>query len=246
MIEADACPLCRGRHSARYYDFGAPGRIAVHNRVCDDCGMIFQSPRLDDAEMARYYANYMGETQPGIAHVPLSFEAHIQAISRLRLRHLRPFLRAGMRVLDIGCSFGAMLATLRDESGLAMDLVGVNPEASLARFGQQRHGLDIRIGMFEAMRFETDSFDLVILDNVIEHFADPTASVAAITRLLAGDGLLLVVTNNAMLPHGFHWQNFFLDHTVTFTPKTLRALLAAHGFRVETMDDAWTAHAADA
>ena len=238
MIPIETCPLCRSRHSERYYDHGAPGRIRVLNRICAECGLIFQSPRLDAAEMARYYADYMGQTQPDIADIPLSFEAHIEGISRLRLRHLQPFLRDGMRVLDIGCSFGAMLATLRDQSGVRLDLVGVNPEASLARFGQQRYGLDIRIGMFEAMTFASGSFDLVILDNVIEHFDDPSSSIAEISRLLAPDGLLLVVTNNARQPHGFYWQNFFLDRTVTFTPETLTALLGLYGLTVSLMDNA--------
>jgi len=212
--------------------------MRVSNRLCRECGLIFQSPRPDNTELTAYYARYMAATQPAIAAIPLSFEEHIRAIGRLRLAHLRPFLRNGMRVLDIGCSFGALLAVLRDESGFDLVLTGVNPEASLAQFGIRRWGLDIRIGMFESLRFADAAFDLVIMDNVIEHLADPVASLAEINRITADDGVMLVVTNNARIPHGFYWQNFFLDHTVTFTPETLTALASMSGYAVEAMDNA--------
>lgn len=235
-MKISVCPVCKSHSSQPYYEFGAPGRVAVHNRVCDVCGLVFQSPRPAFNDLKKYYEDYAKLTITENAEIPITFEEHVLAISRLRLQFIRPFLRDGDRVLDIGCSFGAMLKVLRDESGLNLNLTGVNPEASFARFGQQNYRLDIRIGMFEEQQFPPDSFDLIILDNVIEHFDDHLSTTIAFHELLDHGGRLFVATNNLYEPHGFLWQNFFADHTATFSPKTLKMLLESQGFTILAQD----------
>jgi len=230
------CPLCNGTSSSPYYSYGAPNKIQVYNRICNTCGLVFQSPRYDYDELKNYYKNYTKISQPQIADIPIPFEELVLGIARLRLEFLKKFIKDGDRVLDIGCSFGAMLKVLRDESGFNLKLVGVNPEESFARFGQEKYGLDIRIGMFEEQNFAPGSFDLVILDNVIEHFDNPRLAVRLIHKLLSEKGRIFIATNNLDQPHGFLWQNFFPDHTVTFSPKTLKALLECEGFNVLEQD----------
>lgn len=226
------CLLCGAKSSLPYYDFGAPDKIKVYNRICTNCGLVFQSPRQAYDALKDYYQKYTQTTQPELANIPIGFENHILAIAQLRFEFLKPFLKDRMRVLDIGCSFGAMLKVLRDESSINLKLVGVNPEASFAIFGKEKYGLDIRIGMFEEQNFEPESFDLIILDNVIEHFDYPKECLKNIHTLLSTNGKIFIVTNNLDTPHGFLWQNFFIDHTVTFSPKTLTALLKIEGFKI--------------
>lgn len=236
MIELRSCPLCGFGGSLRYYDLGAPGRITIHNRICAKCGLVFQSPRPHYNDLAGYYAEYMEKNQPGIADIPTTFEEHVMAIARLRLRFLSPFLSEGARVIDIGCSFGATLKVLRDESGVNLEVVGVNPEERLAKLGRSKYGLDIRVGMFEEQSFEEQAFDIVILDNVLEHMNDIKGIMQAIHRLLSDSGKVFIATINLDEPHGFLWQNFFLDHTVTFSPNTLQVLLESHGFKILAVD----------
>jgi MoaA/NifB/PqqE/SkfB family radical SAM enzyme/SAM-dependent methyltransferase len=228
----NSCPLCSSKSSSTFYEFGSPNKMRVNNRICTDCGLVFLSPRPDFEELKQYYGNYVKQTQSEIAEIPISFEEHILGISRLRLQYLQKYIRDGMKILDIGCSFGAMLKVLRDESGFNIEVTGVNPEHSLVKFGKHEYGLDIRAGMFEEQNFPSGSFDLIILDNVLEHFDDPMQSVKDIHALLSERGKLFIATNNLDTPHGFLWQNFFPDHTVTFSPKTLKALLESQGFNI--------------
>src|SRR5271157_521750 len=134
MKHIDNCPLCGSVKFLPFYNLGAPNRIKVTNCICADCGLVFQNPRWDFQELKQFYGKYIQETQPGIAHIPRSLEEHITAIARLRLRFLRDYLHDGDRVLDVGCSFGALLKVLRDESGRQLTVVGINPEAPVAEF----------------------------------------------------------------------------------------------------------------
>lgn len=228
--------LCGEGTSLPYYNFGAPNKIKVANRICTNCGLVFQSPRPNFDELKEYYEGYLEKTQPELADIPIGFEEHILAISRLRLKYLRQFLREGDRLLDIGCSFGAMLKVLKDESGLNLKLVGVNPEQSMAEFGRRNYHLDILVGMFEEQNFTPGSFDFIILDNVLEHFGNPRQALGDIHALLSDHGRLFIATNNLDDPHGFLWQNFFPDHTTTFSPRTLKALLESQGFTLMNQD----------
>ena len=236
MIRINSCLLCGSSDSKGFYKYGAPNKIKVYNRICANCGLVFQSPRQDIDELREYYAAYLEQSQPDMADIPIGFEEHILAVARLRLNFLKSYLREGDRVLDIGCSFGAFLKVLREESGFSLKLTGINPEKNLAEFGRRKYNLNIMVGMFEDIDLQPESFDVVILDNVIEHFDDPVQAVRRIHHLLSPKGRIFIATNNLDEPHGFLWQNFFPEHTVTFSPTTLRALLESQGFAIIAQD----------
>lgn len=235
-VKIDNCPLCGHHESKPYYDLVYPCKEA-HNVVCTGCGLVYLNPRPDFAELSEYYAEYSNNTQPNVVTVPQWFAEFCRSIARQRLEYLDPYLKDGDRVLDIGCSFGAMLNVLANETGKSLEVVGVNPEPGYAQAGRDMYGVDIRVGMFEDQDFAPASFDVIILDNVIEHFIDPVKSVREIHALLAEGGRFYIVTNDLDRPHGFLWQNLLADHTITFSPRTLAALLEAEGFVVENMNE---------
>jgi len=230
------CPLCGADRSGAFYGLAAPGRARVQNRLCAGCGLVFLHPLPDFAALRAYYERYSQANQPGNTRIPASYEEQLLAIAELRRRFLQPHLRPGWRVLDIGCGFGATLKTLRDGSGMPLELTGINPEADWAAFGAKRYGLDIRGGLFEDHDFEPSSFDLVILDNVLEHMQDPGATLEKVRAILSPGGAVFVAVNNLDTPHGFYWQNFFADHVVSFSRRTLEAMLASRGLNPSARD----------
>jgi MoaA/NifB/PqqE/SkfB family radical SAM enzyme/SAM-dependent methyltransferase len=125
-----------------------------------------------------------------------------------------------------------MLKTIRDESNLDVTVVGVNPEEALASFGRNKYQLDIHNCMFEECELLPNSFDFIILDNVIEHFDNPRNSINKIHQLLKQEGRLFIATNNASEHHGLLSTNYPIDHTYTFSPNTLQALLESEGFHI--------------
>lgn len=88
------------------------------------------------------------------------------------------------RVLDVGCGIGDFLAYRPGTLG-----VDVNPHAVA---WCQRQGLDARLMEVDALPFPDGGFDGVVLDNVLEHLADPARLLAEIHRVLAPGGRLLI------------------------------------------------------
>lgn len=99
-------------------------------------------------------------------------------------------------VIDIGCGQGTLLKLLASRSRRA---VGVDIDADarqLARAELLLAGIDncsLRQGDMYALPFGDESFDTVILDDVVRTAAQPEAALAEASRLLKPAGRLLVV-----------------------------------------------------
>ena len=99
-------------------------------------------------------------------------------------------------LLDIGCGSGALLALLARRS---QKLVGVDVARSMRNLARSRasdQGLancSIRDGELSALPFADQSFDCVVLDEVLSVVADPGAGLDEAIRVLRPFGQLLVL-----------------------------------------------------
>jgi methionine biosynthesis protein MetW len=108
-------------------------------------------------------------------------------------------LPAGGRVLDLGCASGGLLALLRARAG---HLAGLELSATAARAAAEVADVVVQGAIEDAdLPFEPDSFDLVVLADVLEHLADPAAALhRAAGWARPGAAVLLSVPNVA------HWR----------------------------------------
>jgi SAM-dependent methyltransferase len=99
-------------------------------------------------------------------------------------------LRAGQRVLDIGCGVGAFLRLVSDRGARAYGL-----DASAELIGLARTRLpdaDLRVGEMEALPYEDDSFDLVTGFNSF-FFAKDIVAALREARRVAKPGAPIVI-----------------------------------------------------
>jgi SAM-dependent methyltransferase len=143
---------------------------------------------------------------------------------------------AAPSVLDIGCATGALLARLRERGWLTR---GVEISAPQAEYARRERKLEVRTEPLEAAGFPEESFDAVLASHLIEHLNRPDVLVREARRILRKDGRFFVTTPNIA---GFQarlfreeWRSAIFDHLYLFSAKTLAALLARGGFRVETL-----------
>jgi methionine biosynthesis protein MetW len=96
------------------------------------------------------------------------------------------------RMLDVGCGDGSAVKTAQD-LGWSAEGVDFDPQAvEVAR----HKGLQVHLGGLTDCRYPDDSFDLVLMNHVIEHVHDPLATLGEIRRLLRVGGMLVVTTPN--------------------------------------------------
>jgi dolichol-phosphate mannosyltransferase len=223
------CPLC-GADNAEFLFL----KNTYRHARCRVCGLVFINPMPTSAEIEAiyqdplYFANrnewpygyndYFGERE---------FYA---ALFGRRVHQCEETLGAsdgrGRRLLDVGCAAGFLLEAARERG---WDVAGVEMSPHAARFANERLGGVVRQGTLEQARFENDSFDCVVMLDIVEHVADPMALLREATRVLKPGGFLLLSAPNVRSASarlaGRRWFHFKRDHVVLFSPHTLlRAL----------------------
>lgn len=137
--------------------------------------------------------------------------------ARQILATVRPFLHVRdeeLEVLDVGCGYGFTTAELATS---CRPVVGIEPsfflyEAAVAlRANRGLDNLEIRHGA-AADLVECETFDLVVLDNVLEHVANQALALARISAALKSGGAIFIVVPNKLWPLDVHYGLPFLSY----------------------------------
>lgn len=213
------CNLC-GTRSFEDLDLQEPVARTGHNVLCRGCGLIFHHPAMTAEEMHDFYAaEYSGEYSASETISRELARHRLQAISRLI------DLKAASPVLEIGCAQGEFLSEI---TALGVEARGVEPSRSMSTYGREEYGLDILTGVYDDLPEIDDKYGLFCMFHVLEHVADPLATLKRIRRELRPDGyLFLEVPTLGECQLALVFKTI---HPYTFVRETLEAMLAVAGF----------------
>ena len=223
-LERIACPSCERADDVALFE-----KNGFRIVRCRACSLVYVNPRLTMRALAALYdgqvispTDYYLRTEREDAR---SFDARIRLIERHR--------PVGS-LLDLGCGPGtfSQAARARGWRTRGLDLNAASVERCRER------GLDVVCGAFPNPALAGTTYDVVVMNDFLEHLTDPAGAVAAARELLAPGGVLFVTTPNigaaiARLsgPRWLHLKPN--EHLVYFDPRTIRALLTRAGFRIE-------------
>jgi SAM-dependent methyltransferase len=197
------CPCCAGATAE------SAAQPLPHWR-CPGCGHRWRE--TDPAQLERYYHELQERNPKGDAR---KLDERVQA--------LRPHLREGMRVLEIGCAEGALGARLK--SCARLHYTGIEPSRDARAAAAV---LDLVVEG-PARMLHDGLYDLVIAFHVLEHIVDPAAELGEWRRLLHPAGVAMVeVPNRAGHPLVTYDRN--PEHVHQFTAASLAALAQRCGF----------------
>jgi len=170
-------------------------------RVCRACGTLVSRAPLppeaftvtnDSGEL--YSRDYWNERQTDHHGLPdIRQRARLDLPERCThwLRHLLPLRPPPARVLEVGCAHGGYIALL-DWAGY--EAVGTELSPWVAAFARDTFGVNVLAGPIEQLPLPEGSFDVVVLNDVWEHFPDPVATMTRCASLLAPDGFFVIQT----------------------------------------------------
>ncbi len=226
------CPLCSGVDKVPVIEV-PPWKVSE----CPRCRLGFLDPPLSSEQVSALYDQTFYYDNRMVADANDAKKA--VAAQRPRVRYLQRVRRSG-RLLEIGAGMGYLLAAARD-AGFNATGLELSPWAA----GQARDvlGLQVVVGGVETAPFTPESFDMIVMWHVIEHFVDPFENLRRFRGWLRPKGVLVLETRNYTgydaRRSGSEWNGWSLPHHLWhFSPRSLRRTLAAAGFsRVRVRTD---------
>lgn len=186
---------------------------------CQSCQLVQLQESLETAFYEDY--RFMGDVGEG-------YSAHLQAVSDWIGR----CWSGHPRVVEVGASNGSLLALLKS-SGATVS--GFEPAVTPARRAQAR-GLDVRVAPLTPQTAAplASQADVVVIRHVLEHIDDLERFMEGVNALAhEGTRLVIEVPDLPSTVIAGLQTNFYHPHLSYFDRRTLSALLARFGWRVD-------------
>lgn len=207
---------------------------------CQDCGLIYRNPILDEKEKKLLYEHYRDielrkedkyEYFRKIASLPPSESENYQ-----RYLILEKYLKKGGCILDVGCGAGIFLYAFKKYFS-DWDTLGIEPTDEFANVAKEK-GINIIYGYLEENTVDK-KFDLITLNHVLEHLDKFKEMLSMLKIYLKKEGLLYIEVPSSKdigyLPASH--DRFMSPHQIIFSKEVLENILTGLGYSIVVSED---------
>lgn len=157
---------------------------------------------------AYHWTNYYG----GLTKIDSFLRARYQIVIQLLQQN---GMNKSARILEIGCGDGALSGLICGKFNCR--ITGVDPSEKGVNYAQEifdKYGFEgeFKVASGYSFEFEDDSFEFIVLADVLEHLQHPDLMLKEIKRLLKPGGKAIVTTPIRTSEHpedSMHVQEFF-------------------------------------
>ncbi len=247
-LEQVVCPTCGPTAQNRFLFQRADG---LGIRLCNECGLMFVSPRLTARKLAEIYESEdfsdtsvfdnfdYDQWKQQTGYVVNSLSSY--KVKAMLLDLVAKYVPPGGRLLDVGSGFGL---TVFEANRRGFRAEGIDISQRLASLAHEKLGVAVHCGHVEEAHLDRDSYDAVIFWDVLEHVHNPLEILAEIRRITRPCGYLFGQVPNwrgltnryktFLNRHGFghkQFKHFGIPHHVfNFDECSLRLMLEKAGF----------------
>jgi len=233
-VRVERCPVCGSKAFADRLRF--PNMTIM---TCQGCGLAFQNPQPSDDELTEIYSPNYFIGSGADRRLTVQFDVVKRGTARMQLSRIASYLsrlgRAsrGGKLIEIGCGHGNFLIEAKSQG---YDVQGLEFSKDAAKQANKKLGSDsVMVGTTLSIDLPSESYDVCILADVIEHVRDPYATISYVSRILKPGGLVFIATPSTASWSarllGSSWMEFKPEHLFYFDPNSLTRLLARAGFR---------------
>lgn len=226
------CPSCGSRKFKVIYEDN-PSNIVE----CVNCELCFFNPQPTAEYLQEYYSSDKGY-MPSIEENFISFKkdpsgwkSSADFIFSKILKHLNT--EESIKILDVGSAYGFFLSFAKERGH---EIYGVEVSKKTSLFSKEL-GLNVQNCTLLEANFAANFFNLITMNNVLEHTLNPAKQLARAHDLLSNNGLIYIAVPNydsiVSRVDKFFWKmKSWPNHLFYFTEKTLSRFLEQSGFKI--------------
>jgi ubiquinone/menaquinone biosynthesis C-methylase UbiE len=230
------CPVCAGakveflHHQKFALPDGYPLVSSYDVVCCVNCGFVYADTSSTQADYDAFYTGWSIYDDPATAAGGGETAADRQRLDKT-ISILTQWLPSReIRILDIGCATGGLLAALRNAG--YRNLLGIDPSPLCVARTREKIGEAHQASIMN-LPDEIGPCDCVLLSHVLEHVRDVALAVANLPRVLREGGLAYVELPDAMRYTDYIYapfQDFNTEHINHFSRPCLDNAMALQGF----------------
>ena len=200
---------------------------------CRECGLVYINPRHIKEEEKKFYTFRCYESE----NIRIWRDAKIKLFEKA-LEKIKVYKDRG-KLLDIGCGMGYFLKIAQQKG---WQTFGVELSKKAGSFAKEKLGLNIFQGEVIEAGFESGSFDVITLWNVLDHLHDPVRELIEIGRILKRGGLIYLRLPNisfSLMIYRLYkilkmrrLKDYSVFHLYGFSAKTIKLMLEKTNFDV--------------
>ncbi len=216
-----ACPLCTSSDFSIYMKPTAwNNRHGIELRKCSNCRFVYSAVSTFD-----YSALGHDTTAVRSSKRQLLSLAREQKLPELIEEIVEKAQVKNGKALDFGCGIGLSALCLQ-QKGFAT--YGIDKSDSYLEKHKELN--IISAPDFATLHAEKNSFDLIIMKDVLEHVDNPTEVLQEVLHYLKPGGYFYIRVPN-VYHYNFHWSIDTQSHINHFSPKKLTTLLAKNSMK---------------
>ena len=245
MENSFRCNLCGGVAFRKIpFRYSYKGRF-LDGLKCQCCGLISIYPQPSVEEIGQMYSDeYFTIADNKTHHGNTDYISDIQKVDYSKEIDFVKYLVSNGNILEVGCATGSLLNQLKSHG---FHVSGIELSSFAAEYGRKNYGITIINKPFDKTLLENDlkenEFDLILMGDVLEHFANPSEAVKLSCSLLKKGGKLvahvpgtlnLISTRTAFLFYMLTGSRKTMTippyHLTEFSPSTLKKMYLMNGF----------------
>ena len=236
VLEKVVCPVCESTNSQVVAVVDRQG-LGVNTVACLQCPTLYSQNRLTEESLGVFYSDfyrnlYGGLESPDNDWFDQQTRNGRRIFALLDDNKLLPTSNTSLRVLEIGTGAGGALVPFK-EAGCSV--LGIDFDEKFLDFGRSK-GLSLRSGGIQNLD-GSETFDVVILKDVLEHLPDPLQALRMIRESLSEKGILYIQVPGlqALGPLGYRYdflRYLQVAHICHYTIESLTYLCEKAGLLV--------------
>lgn len=224
-IHCDLCGSVERDIVGRRDRYGNP----LQTCLCRGCGLVFTSPMPTDLEVDNFYRRFYRKSYHNAYKPTAKALLRAERGAASRCEAVRPALKSGARVLDVGSASGNFVRFMADQG---YDSMGIEPNRGFAEYSRTENGINVQATIWQEAEIEDGSIDVITANHVVEHFRSPVAALQTFHRWLKPGGAVYISVPNVYNPDRTPYGRFHFAHVYNFTRETLIMLALKSGFEM--------------
>jgi len=244
--ETTACNSCGSKKYSILWKSVANWEFPDKFRVvkCKICSLVFLNPRPRKNQIGLYYKkeSYWGQD------ISISQEINFLKIDReIAYGPLYKLILKKKKkgsIFDVGAGTGLFLTKFVD---LGWKVNGIELSKDTVIFAKKAYKINLKTRDFLDFKLPKEQYDVVTLNNSLEHLYKPLETLRTVNKILKDDGFVVITVPNLESIGSFifrsHWYPLQPPiHLYHFTLRTLTDILNRAGFAVQSVNHSYWEH----